>query len=47
MFGKGTICFSLYKTAYKKKSPVAAYQRNFLIHTDVWISTLKHFNDIS
>lgn len=29
MFGKGTICFSLYKTAYKKKGPVAAYQRNF------------------
>ena len=29
LFGKGTICFSLYKTAYKKKSPVAAYQRNF------------------
>ena len=27
MFGKGTICFSLYKTAYKKKSPVAAYKR--------------------
>lgn len=45
MFGKGTICFPLYKTAYKKKSPVAVYQRNFF-NLDVQISILEHFNDI-
>ena len=45
MFGKGTIWFSLYKTAYKKKSPVAVYQRNFF-NLDVQISILEHFNDI-
>ena len=45
MFGKGTLCFPLYKPAYKKISPVAVYQRNFF-NLDVQISILEHFNDI-
>ena len=44
LFGKGNDMFSIVQNCLQEKSPVAVYQRNFLIW--MYRSQPKHFNDI-